>query len=90
MSFFSLPIVYLEGIGVLGFALYVLAYGLLTLRMITGHSLVYFLLNLLAASCVLIGLMGSFNLASALIQLFWVAMSLIGITMHLRRAEPQQ
>lgn len=75
----------LDGIGVLGFALYVLTYSLLTLRVLQGCSPRYFALNLAAASCVLIGLTGNFNLASAMIQLFWVAMSLLGLMLHIMR-----
>lgn len=85
MSFLPLPGTYLDAIGVLGFGLYVLAYSLLTLRILSGNSPRYFTLNLVAASCVLIGLTSSFNLASALIQLFWVAMSLLGLTLHMVR-----
>ncbi len=75
----------IEFIGVLGFGFYVLNYTLLTTRVISGNSLHFFVLNLTAASCVLIGLMVSFNLASALIQIFWVLMSLIGIILNMIR-----
>ncbi len=79
----------LETIGVFGFGIYVLAYTLLTLRILRGDSPRYFALNLLAASCVLIGLMASFNLASAMIQLFWVVMSLVGLALHVLKPRPQ-
>ena len=85
MPLTALPVYFFETIGVIGFCLYVLAYTLLTLRILAGNSVRYFALNLVAATCVLIGLTASFNLASALIQLFWVVMSLIGITLHLVR-----
>jgi uncharacterized membrane protein len=75
-----------ELIGIAGFGLYVLTYSLLTFRVIRSPSLLYFAMNLTAASCVLIGLSSSFNLASAMIQIFWISMSLIGIMLHLRRA----
>ena len=75
-----------ELIGVGGFCLYVLTYALLTFRVVTAPSLTYFCMNLTAASCVLIGLTASFNLASAMIQIFWISMSLIGITLQLMRA----
>ncbi len=81
----TLPLYFFETIGVIGFCLYVLAYTLLTLRILTGACVMYFALNLFAATCVLIGLSASFNLASALIQLFWVVMSLVGITLHMLR-----
>lgn len=63
------PIAY-EIIGVVGFGLYVLNYTLLTLRYTSGHDIKYFVINLLAA---------------ALIQIFWVVMSLIGITLRFIR-----
>ncbi len=74
-----------EYVGVIGFGLYVMNYTLLTTRVITGNSLLYFTVNLTAALCVLIGLTVSFNLAAALIQMFWVCMSLIGIALYLIR-----
>lgn len=85
MQYFNHTTALAELIGIAGFGLYVLTYGLLTFRVIAGHSLIYFAMNLTAASCVLIGLSSSFNLASAMIQIFWISMSLIGIMMQLRR-----
>lgn len=75
-----------ELIGIAGFCIYVLTYGLLTFRILSGQSISYFALNLTASSCVLISLTSSFNLASAMIQIFWISMSLIGITLQIRRA----
>ena len=80
----QVPIPVFDAIGVAGFGLYVINYGLLTFHKITSHSRSYFVLNLLAATLVLIGLTHSFNLASALIQLFWIAISLVAITLRLR------
>ena len=71
--------------GITGFAIYVMNYSLLTLRRISGDCISYFVLNFSAASLVMIGLMTSFNLAAALIQGFWIAMSIVGITLRLRR-----
>ncbi len=85
MTYFILSNTMVELIGVGGFFLYVANYTMLTLRILTGDCLLYFALNVAAASMVLIGLSASFNLASALIQTFWVVMSLIGIAMRLRR-----
>ena len=76
--------------GIIGFALYVMNYSLLTLRKLSGDSISYFVINFSAASLVLIGLMSSFNLASALIQGFWIAMSVIGISLRLRRIRAAQ
>ena len=68
-----------EVIGVTGFVLYVINYGLLTIGRLSLDQAGYFILNWLAATFVLIGLMSSFNLTSALIQVFWIAISSWGI-----------
>lgn len=86
MQFFNHTSALADLIGIAGFGLYVLTYGLLTFRVLNGHSLCYFAMNLTASSCVLIGLTSSFNLAAAMIQIFWISMSMIGIMLHLRRA----
>ena len=59
-----------------------LSYTLLTTHRVTSSSISYFAVNLLAASLVLISLMGAFNLASALIQVFWIAVSILAIAMR--------
>lgn len=75
----------LEIIGVFGFVMYVTTYSCLTFGAVRGDSVQYFCMNLLAASMVMIGLMASFNLASAMIQGFWITMSIIGIALRLTR-----
>jgi hypothetical protein len=84
--FLSLPPVIFEAIGIAGFALYVLNYGLLTFTHVTSEPKCYFVLNMIAASCVLIGLTHSFNLASALIQLFWIVTSTTAIVLRQRQS----
>ena len=74
-----------EIIGVAGFALYVVNYSLLTTRVLSGDSIAYFAINLSAASLVLIGLSTNFNLAAALIQLFFIAMSILAIVLRMIR-----
>lgn len=86
MVFFdSFPPSFLDVVGVAGFASYVLTYTLLTIGCLRSDQIRYFAMNWLSASMVLVGLLGSFNLASALIQIFWIVMSTIGITLRLRR-----
>ncbi|MDQ2090129.1 CBU_0592 family membrane protein [Marimonas arenosa] len=83
---FSLPDVTLfECLGVIGFALYVMNYTLLALRRVSGDCITYYVVNCSAASLVLLGLAVSFNLAAALIQGFWIVMSLTGIGLRLIR-----
>lgn len=80
-----LPPAVFDTIGVIGFSMYVVNYCLLTLHKITSHSKIYFAINLCAASMVLFGLINSFNLASALIQGFWIIISIAAIVLRLRR-----
>lgn len=89
-AFFLVPPALLEAIGIAGFALYVLNYALLTLHRITSQSSTYFVLNMIAATFVLIGLTHSFNLASALIQGFWIVISITAIVVRMRPAKDAQ
>lgn len=85
MTYFPFDLTATELLGILGFCTYVSNYTMLTLRIISADCLPYFVINLCAAGLVLIGLSGSFNLASALIQGFWIVISLVGIAVRLRR-----
>ncbi len=72
--------------GVGGFLLYVFNSSMLSLRRVSSECIGYYAVNICAASLVLIGLTTSFNLAAALIQSFFIAMSSIGIALRLYRA----
>ena len=76
---------FFESLGVAGFVIYVLAYLLIALRRISGNSVWYYGLNLSAACFVMVSLTASFNLPSALIQTFWIGISLIGLSLALLR-----
>lgn len=77
---------FMDLVGVAGCALYILNYSLLTVRRMYGDSLAYFGVNLAAAACVLFSLAGSFNLAAAVIQCFWIFASLLAIGIRLTRS----
>lgn len=74
----------IRAIGVLGFMTYVLNYLLLCLNVVTSGQARYFALNILAATLVLISLTEEFNLASALIQCFWIVIGALAILLRLR------
>jgi hypothetical protein len=65
--------------GMLGVAFYILSYALLQFGVVRGSSYAYALMNLAAASLVLVSLMINFNLPSALIQISWIAISTVGL-----------
>ena len=65
--------------GMIGVVLYVGSYSALQFGKLDGNSIVYSLLNGCAASMVLISLFYDFNLASAVIQVVWISVSLFGV-----------
>lgn len=79
MSPSDFPALY-ETTGLVGVVFYLLAYGLLQAGLIGGNSYSYTLLNLFAASCVLVSLALHFNLSSLLIQISWIVISIFGMT----------
>jgi CRP-like cAMP-binding protein len=66
-------------LGLFGVAIYLLSYAALQLGLISGQSYLYSGLNIAAASLVLISLSNDFNLSSAIIQVSWIVLSLLGI-----------
>lgn len=66
-------------IGIVGFVVYVFAFGLIQFGWLDGNSATYSALNVLAASLVAISLFAEFNLSSALIQGSWIIIGLVGI-----------
>jgi len=59
--------------------LYLGSYALLQAGILHGSGYTYAILNLCASSLVLISLMVAFNLSSAIIQVSWIVISLMGI-----------
>lgn len=70
---------YSDVIGLVGVVLYVGAYAAMQLGFIRGQTYTYSGLNLLAASCVMLSLIESFNLSSVLVQGSWIAISIAGM-----------
>jgi predicted membrane protein len=77
----------IDGIGLLGTALVVLAFFLLQLERADPKGLSYNLINLVGAVLLLISLWFHFNLASFVIEIFWIAASLIGVWKYWRRQD---
>lgn len=65
--------------GLAGVVLYLGSYSLLQLGLLSGNGYAYALLNLCAASLVLLSLTVAFNLSSAIIQISWILISIFGI-----------
>ncbi|MEO0752070.1 MAG: cyclic nucleotide-binding domain-containing protein [Pseudomonadota bacterium] len=69
-----------EWAGYLGVAFYIGSYIGLQTGFIPGVGYTYAMLNLIGAALVLVSLTLAFNLASAMIQISWIVISLVGIT----------
>lgn len=66
-------------IGMTGTFLVVAAFFLLQLNKVSATGLAYNMMNLTGAILLLISLCYNFNLASFVIEIFWIAASLIGL-----------
>lgn len=73
-----------RAIGLLGFAIYVCGFFCLCTGRLDSTRPAYFALVFAASSCVLISLSVDFNLSAALIQAFYVVMSLGGMALRWR------
>lgn len=66
-------------IGLLGVTCVLAAYFLLQIEKVKGDSLSYLLFNLIGACLLIVSLMVTFNLASFVIELCWLAISIFGL-----------
>ncbi|MEM7060353.1 MAG: cyclic nucleotide-binding domain-containing protein [Pseudomonadota bacterium] len=66
--------------GIVGVGLYLAAYALLQLGYLRGSGNAYTFLNMGAALCVLVSLLEEYSLASLLIQVSWITISIVGLT----------
>lgn len=71
-------------IGVIGAALAITAYLATQMRWLNSEDVRFPALNLAASLLIAVSLIYNFNLASAIMELFWGLISLIGIAQWLR------
>lgn len=79
---------YFDIIGVVGFGFYIINYSMVTFQKINSHGIAFFSINIVAATCVLTSLSQNFNLAAALIQVFWIGLGLVAIGLRLKSRLP--
>ncbi len=66
-------------IGTLGVIIIVMSYFLLQIEKISSKTLSFSVLNVIGSIFILYSLMYNWNLASVLIELFWILISLFGV-----------
>jgi len=76
-------------IGMIGTSLVVSTYFLLQMEKLDAKGLAYNIWNLIGAILLLISLLVHFNLASFVIELFWIAASLVGLVRYYQRGSPK-
>lgn len=74
-----------DTVGLIGVFLILVAYFLLQVEKLSSDDLRYPILNLCGALLILISLTHTFNLASFVIEICWVAISIYGVVKILRR-----
>lgn len=77
-------------VGLIGSALVVASYFLLQSGRLSGTALTYQCLNIAGSACILVSLFGGFNLAVALLQCTWIAISLYGIVRGIRSRQSEK
>ena len=78
-----------EFIGNIGVIILIITYFLFTIGKLKDN-LYYLLLNVLAASLLLINLLVHVNISGILIEIFWILISVIGILKELRKRVVQK
>lgn len=73
-----------DAIGSFGALIVVAAYFATQMRMMNSDDLAFPVINLLGSVLIVFSLLENFNLASMLIEGFWIVISIIGIIQHLR------
>jgi paired small multidrug resistance pump len=71
-------------VGLLGTVIVVGSYFMLQSGRLSGTSLSYQWLNIAGSGCILVSLAGGFNVAVALLQCTWIAISVYGIVRGVR------
>ncbi len=75
----------MEVVGVAGFVVYIFSFKLVQAEKLDGNGVAYALMNVVAASFVLVSLASAFNLASFLIQISFISIGLYGVVKKLRK-----
>ena len=72
-------------LGTIGVAVIILTYALLQLDRIRSEQLLYSILNAVGAALILVSLYFDFNFPSAVVESFWLLISLFGIGKYFTR-----
>lgn len=74
----------IQGIGIFGFLVYIIAFGAMLLGHLNGSNILFSMLNVHAASMIAISLISEFNLVPALIQASYIVFDLTCLVLYVR------
>ncbi len=84
MTAFFDSLTFVDAIGSFGALIVVAAYFATQMRMMNSDDLAFPMVNLIGSILIVFSLMQNFNLASMLIEGFWIVISVIGIIQYFR------
>jgi predicted membrane protein len=85
VDFETLGFAWHDAIGILGVTIILIVYYLLQVERMKSDELIYSVTNLIGALLIVVSLMYTFNLASFVIEVFWIAISILGIVRYYRK-----
>ena len=85
MDISKLSFQWFDAVGITGVAIILVVYYLLQVERMKSDDLIYSVTNLIGALLIVVSLYYRFNLASFIIEVFWILISLIGIVRYFRK-----
>ena len=85
MNIESISFAWYDAIGIIGVAIILVVYYLLQVERMQSDELIYSVINLVGALLIVVSLLYSFNLASFIIEICWIAISLVGIVRYYQK-----
>lgn len=85
MNYENLSFEWFDAVGISGVAIILIVYYLLQIERMRSDDLIYSVANLVGALLIVVSLYYRFNLASFVIEVFWILISLIGIVRYFRK-----
>lgn len=80
---------YANYIGLVGVVIILVAYFMLQIERISAHGVRYSLVNLIGSLLILVSLIYHFNLASFVIEIAWLCISIYGLHRSLKKRRQQ-
>ena len=81
---------YYDFIGIFGVGIIVITYFLLQIEKLSSTSLKYSVLNIIGSSFIIFSLYFNWNMASFIIEFFWILISLYGVFRYFKNEKEKE